>query len=127
MVDFGGPSSKRVQGEGFEKDKRKKRVVTCVRYTSFAKSCYQITYAKLVGYEKSDMVNKFRADVGLLVHDSCKVNWESWRDVPEEIRTCNYTLDDTNEELMKLMEKALRRVYKQWHYDVEWNGGPAEQ
>ncbi|KAB2636212.1 hypothetical protein D8674_026746 [Pyrus ussuriensis x Pyrus communis] len=95
MADSGGPSSKRVQGEGFEK----------------AKSRYQITYTKLIGYQKSDMVNKFRGDVGVLVCDRCG---------------CNYTLDDTNEELMKLMEEALKKGYKQWCYDVERNGGPAE-
>ncbi|TQE11277.1 hypothetical protein C1H46_003283 [Malus baccata] len=29
--------------------------------------------------------------------------------------------------LMKLMDEALKRGYKQWHYDVERNGGPAKQ
>ncbi|TQD78824.1 hypothetical protein C1H46_035604 [Malus baccata] len=67
MADSGGPSSKKVQGEGSEKDKKKKRVTTCVRNTSYAKRRYRISYTELVGYEKSDMVNKFSGDVGVLV------------------------------------------------------------
>ncbi|TQE06992.1 hypothetical protein C1H46_007382 [Malus baccata] len=39
---------------------------------------------------------------------------------------CNYTLDDTNEELLKLMDEALKRGYKQSGYNVERNGRPAE-
>ncbi|KAB2623926.1 hypothetical protein D8674_037879 [Pyrus ussuriensis x Pyrus communis] len=37
---------------------------------------------------------------------------------------CKYTIDDdTNEQLMKLMENALVEGYNQWHYDVQQNGG----
>ncbi|TQD97616.1 hypothetical protein C1H46_016790 [Malus baccata] len=66
MADSGGLSSKRVQGEASKKDKKKKRVAECVRYTYSAKSRYRITYAELVGYQKSDMVNKFRGDIRVL-------------------------------------------------------------
>ncbi|KAB2612022.1 S2-RNase [Pyrus ussuriensis x Pyrus communis] len=100
MADSGGPPSKTIQGEGSEKDKKKKRDVTFVRYTSSAKSRYQITYAELAGYEKSDMANKFRGNVVVLVCDKCR--------------------------LMKLME-ALKKGYKQWRYDVERNEGPVKQ
>ncbi|TQE13561.1 hypothetical protein C1H46_000892 [Malus baccata] len=60
--------------------------------------------------------------------------WHSCKYVPVDVKKavmdqllCNYTLDDMNEELMKLMEEVLKRDYKQWRYDVEQNGGPAEQ
>ncbi|CAN6547090.1 unnamed protein product [Malus baccata var. baccata] len=74
VLDSSDPSSKIVQGEGYEKDHKKKRATTCVQYTSSAKS---------------------------------------------RLFMCNYSLDDTNEELMKLMEEVLKRGYKQWRYDVE--------
>ncbi|TQE14137.1 hypothetical protein C1H46_000056 [Malus baccata] len=88
MVDSGGPSSKRVQGEGSKK----------------------------------------------AMQNNCPTaEWRSWNFVPEDVKKavmnqllCNYTLDDTNEELMKLMDEALKRGYRQWRYDVERNGGPAE-
>ncbi|KAB2608302.1 hypothetical protein D8674_011470 [Pyrus ussuriensis x Pyrus communis] len=119
MVDSGGPSLKRVHDEGSEKDKKKKRDATCIRYTSSAKSRYRITYTELVGFEKLDMVKKFRDDVRTLRRPQ--------GDRDGHGRCCNYTLDDTNKELMKLMEEALKRGYKQRCYDVEWNGGPPEQ
>ncbi|KAB2594625.1 hypothetical protein D8674_036805 [Pyrus ussuriensis x Pyrus communis] len=34
--------------------------------------------------------------------------------------------DDTNEELMKLMELALEGGYNQWRYDVKQNGAPSK-
>ncbi|RXH80656.1 hypothetical protein DVH24_004570 [Malus domestica] len=59
--------------------------------------------------------------------------WNSWKFVPEDVKKavmdqllCNYTLDDSNEELMKLMDEVLKMGYKQCRYDVKWNGGPAE-
>ncbi|KAB2622417.1 hypothetical protein D8674_024599 [Pyrus ussuriensis x Pyrus communis] len=118
MVDSSAPSSKRVQGKGSEKDKKKKRAMTCVQYISFAKRHYRIAYAELVRYQKSDMVNKFRGDIRVLRHPR--------GDKDGHVRCCNYTLDDMNKELMKLMEEELKRGYKQWRYDVEQNGGPAD-
>ena len=32
-------------------------------------------------------MNKFRGDVGVLVRDKGGMNWKSWRDIPEEIKT----------------------------------------
>ncbi|TQD91341.1 hypothetical protein C1H46_023092 [Malus baccata] len=95
------------------------------------------------------MVNKVRGDIVVLVCDICGVNWKSWRDVPEDIKTvmidtlakyvpenakkvvmdqlvCNYTLDETDKELMKLMDEALNGGYKRCHYAVEQNGGPSK-
>ncbi|KAB2620872.1 hypothetical protein D8674_039452 [Pyrus ussuriensis x Pyrus communis] len=103
MADSCGPSLKRVHDEGSKKGNTR----------------YRITYAKLVGFEKLDMVNKFRDDVRILVRPRGDKDCHG--------RCCNYTFDDTNKELMKLMEEALKRGYKQWCYDVEWNGGPSEQ
>ncbi|KAB2627284.1 hypothetical protein D8674_020902 [Pyrus ussuriensis x Pyrus communis] len=41
---------------------------------------------------------------------------------------CKYTLDDdTNEQLMKLMDDALEGGYNRWRYEVLWNGpGPSK-
>lgn len=33
------------------------------------------------------MVNRFRMDIGALVCDKCRVDWESWKDVIEKIKT----------------------------------------
>ncbi|KAB2597874.1 hypothetical protein D8674_000794 [Pyrus ussuriensis x Pyrus communis] len=59
--------------------------------------------------------------------------WHSWKDVLENAKKavmdellCKYTLDDTNEQLMKLMEDALEGGYNRWHYEVQRNGGPSK-
>ncbi|KAB2617873.1 hypothetical protein D8674_013742 [Pyrus ussuriensis x Pyrus communis] len=51
--------------------------------------------------------------------------WRSWKDVPRNVKKavmdellCKYTLDDdTNEQLMKLMDDALEGGYNQWRYE----------
>ncbi|KAB2603118.1 hypothetical protein D8674_004123 [Pyrus ussuriensis x Pyrus communis] len=63
---------------------------------------------------------KFVHSICIAMHNNCPTaKWCSWK-------FCNYTLDDMNEELMKLMKEALKRGCKQWRYDVEQNGGPTE-
>ncbi|TQD70164.1 hypothetical protein C1H46_044304 [Malus baccata] len=61
--------------------------------------------------------------------------WRSWKDVPENVKKvvmdellCKYTLnDDTNEQLMKLMDDALEGGYNRWRYEVLRNGpGPSK-
>ncbi|KAM2256066.1 hypothetical protein TB2_046320 [Malus domestica] len=61
--------------------------------------------------------------------------WRSWTNVPKNVKKavmdellCKYTLDDdTNEQLMKLMEYALEGGYNQWRYEVLQNGpGPSK-
>ncbi|TQE07628.1 hypothetical protein C1H46_006771 [Malus baccata] len=49
--------------------------------------------------------------------------WRSWEDVPENVKKCKYTLDDdTNKQLMKLMDDALKGGYNRWRYEVLRNG-----
>ncbi|KAM2391115.1 hypothetical protein ACFX1X_034766 [Malus domestica] len=56
--------------------------------------------------------------------------WRSWEDVPGNVKKtvmdevlCKYTLDDdTNEQLMKLMDNALEGGYNRLCYQVLWNG-----
>ncbi|KAB2615105.1 hypothetical protein D8674_021693 [Pyrus ussuriensis x Pyrus communis] len=56
--------------------------------------------------------------------------WHSWEDVPENVKKvvidevlCKYTLnDDTNKQLMKLMDNVLEGGYNRWRYEVLWNG-----
>ncbi|KAB2603117.1 hypothetical protein D8674_004122 [Pyrus ussuriensis x Pyrus communis] len=88
MADFGGPSLKRVQGEGFEKDKKQKRVATCVQYTSSAK----------IGYQKSDIVNKFRGDVGVLP------DWD---------------IDKSDANLMKCIDVVFKYCFWELKFDAE--------
>ncbi|KAB2595497.1 hypothetical protein D8674_030947 [Pyrus ussuriensis x Pyrus communis] len=72
--------------------------------------------------------------IGVAMRNNCPTaEWHSWKNVPKYVKKamiyqllCNYTLNDTNEELMKLMEEASKSGYKQWHYDMERNGEPAE-
>ncbi|CAN6678060.1 unnamed protein product [Malus baccata var. baccata] len=72
---------------------------------------------------------EFAHAIGVAMRNNCPTTeWHSWKNVPQNLKkACNYTLDDTNEELMKLMEEVLKGGYKQWRYDVEWNGGPTKQ
>ncbi|CAN6728179.1 unnamed protein product [Malus baccata var. baccata] len=126
MADSGGLWSKRVQGEASKKDKKKKRVAACVRYISSAKSRYQITYAELVGYQKSDMVNKFRGDIRVLARDRCRVNWKSWRDVPNEIKTImidalvpDWDVDKSDVNMMKCIDIVFKYRFRKLKFDVE--------
>ncbi|TQE00810.1 hypothetical protein C1H46_013605 [Malus baccata] len=72
--------------------------------------------------------DEFLQSIGVAMPNNCPtIEWHSWKYVPDDMKkSCNYTFDNTNEELMKLMEKALKRDCKQWHYDMEWNGGLVE-
>ncbi|KAB2602904.1 hypothetical protein D8674_003909 [Pyrus ussuriensis x Pyrus communis] len=125
MVNFGGPSSKRVQGRRFWEryyvlkfvDKKKKRAPTCVRYTYAAKSHYRIIYVELVGYEKSDMVKKFRGEVQVLERDS-GVNWASWRDVPKEIKTVTINALAVSN-LIKCIDIMFKYRFWELKFDVE--------
>ncbi|KAB2617186.1 hypothetical protein D8674_013055 [Pyrus ussuriensis x Pyrus communis] len=71
--------------------------------------------------------------IGVAMRNNCPtVEWHSWKYVPENVKKAVmdqllYTLDDdTNEELMKLMEDALKAGYKRGRYDVEQNGGTSK-
>ncbi|TQD82060.1 hypothetical protein C1H46_032410 [Malus baccata] len=91
---------------------------------SSAKSCYRISYAKLVGYKKSDMVNKFRGDVGVLVCDRCRVNWEFWRDIPKEIKTVMidamiWDIDKSDGNLMKCIDIVFKYHFRELKFDVQ--------
>ncbi|KAB2612605.1 hypothetical protein D8674_034921 [Pyrus ussuriensis x Pyrus communis] len=80
---------------------------------------------------------EFAHAIGVAMWNNCPTaKWCCWKYVPNDVKnavkdqlllSCNYTFDDTNEELMKLIEETLKRGYKQWRYDVEQNGGPMEQ
>ncbi|KAB2629677.1 hypothetical protein D8674_034472 [Pyrus ussuriensis x Pyrus communis] len=58
--------------------------------------------------------------------------WRSKKFMPENVKKAVmdellYTLDDeTNEQLLKLMEDALKGCYNWWRYDVEPNGAPSK-
>ncbi|XP_050120545.1 uncharacterized protein LOC126597759 [Malus sylvestris] len=61
--------------------------------------------------------------------------WHSWEDVPGNVKKvvmdellCKYTLDDdTNEQLIKLMDGALEGGYNRGRYEVLRNGpGPSK-
>ncbi|KAB2630872.1 hypothetical protein D8674_008391 [Pyrus ussuriensis x Pyrus communis] len=111
MIDSGGPSSKRVQGE----DKRKKRAATCVQYTSSAKNRYRITYVELVGYEKLDMVNKFRADVGVLVCERCR----EIKIVLIDALAPDWDIDKSDANLMKCIDVVFKYRFRELNFDVE--------
>ncbi|KAB2603119.1 hypothetical protein D8674_004124 [Pyrus ussuriensis x Pyrus communis] len=79
IVDSGARLSKRMEDESFKKE--------------------------LMGIQKSDMHNKFMHDVRILVRDKCSADWESWRAVPEEIKT-HLVDDDPN--LMKCIDSIFK-------------------
>ncbi|KAB2606119.1 S2-RNase [Pyrus ussuriensis x Pyrus communis] len=109
MAYSSGPSSKRVQGEGYEKDKKNKRAAICVRYTSSAKSRYRITYAELVGYQKSDKVNKFRG-----VLERCPRGDKDGHD-----RCPDWDIDKTDTNLMKCIDVVFKYCFRELKFDVE--------
>ncbi|RXH71358.1 hypothetical protein DVH24_018713 [Malus domestica] len=51
--------------------------------------------------------------------------WRSWKYVLDNVKKA--VMDQLLVKMMNLMDEALKRGYKQWRYDVERNGGPAEQ
>ncbi|KAB2635600.1 hypothetical protein D8674_026134 [Pyrus ussuriensis x Pyrus communis] len=65
------------------------------------------------------------------MRDRCRVNWESWRDVPMEIKTVmidvlvtNYNFDDITELIDNYLDMLFYYRYKQWksnlhkHYEL---------
>ncbi|CAN6677891.1 unnamed protein product [Malus baccata var. baccata] len=78
---------------------------------------------------------EFAHAIGVAMRNNCHVaKWCSWKYMLENVKKvvmdqllCNYTLDDMSEELMKLMEEALKGGYKWWCYGMERKGGPSKQ
>ncbi|CAN6713178.1 unnamed protein product [Malus baccata var. baccata] len=71
-------------------------------------------------YDMSQYV-EFAYAIDVAMQTNCPTaEWHSWKYVLENAKkACNYTLDEMNEELMKLMEEALKGGYKRWRYAVE--------
>ncbi|TQD98219.1 hypothetical protein C1H46_016173 [Malus baccata] len=116
----------RVQGKGYEKvDKKKKRDALAVRY-SFGGSRYRINYKELIVIQKLDKCNKFMCDMRVLVRNKCSVDWESWRAVPEEIKTHlidelepDWDIDQSDPNLMKCIDNLFKSSFWEWKFDVE--------
>ncbi|RXH97642.1 hypothetical protein DVH24_009967 [Malus domestica] len=61
---------------------------------------------------------EFACSICLAMQDNCPTaEWRSWKFVPEDAKKammdellCNYTLDEMNKELVKLIEEALKKV-----------------
>ncbi|TQE14028.1 hypothetical protein C1H46_000322 [Malus baccata] len=61
---------------------------------------------------------EFAHAIGVTMQNNCPTaEWHSWKYVSENVKN----------ELMKLMEEALKGGYKWWHYDMERNEGPSKQ
>ncbi|KAB2632768.1 hypothetical protein D8674_029015 [Pyrus ussuriensis x Pyrus communis] len=69
---------------------------------------------------------EFAHAISVAMRNNCPTaEWRSWKFVVENAKKavmdellCKYTLDDdTNEQLMKLMEDALEGGYNRWRYD----------
>ncbi|KAB2617238.1 hypothetical protein D8674_013107 [Pyrus ussuriensis x Pyrus communis] len=61
------------------------------------------------------MVNKVRGNIVVLVCDKCGVNWESWRDVPKDIKTVmidalasDWDIDKSDANLMKCINVVFK-------------------
>ncbi|XP_050146691.1 uncharacterized protein LOC126622082 [Malus sylvestris] len=74
---------------------------------------------------------EFAHAIAVATGNNCPTaEWRSWKDVTGNVKKavmdellCKYTLDDdTNEQLMKLMDDALEGGYNRWHYEVLRNG-----
>ncbi|KAB2617314.1 hypothetical protein D8674_013183 [Pyrus ussuriensis x Pyrus communis] len=74
---------------------------------------------------------EFAHAIAIAMGNNCPTaKWRSWEDVPGNVKKtvmdevlCKYTFDDdTNEQLMKLMDNALEGGYNRWRYEVLWNG-----
>ncbi|TQD78693.1 hypothetical protein C1H46_035744 [Malus baccata] len=74
---------------------------------------------------------EFAHTIAIAMGNNCPTTeWRSWKDVPVNVKKammdellCKYIVDDdTNKQLMKLMDDALERGYNQWRYEVLRNG-----
>ncbi|KAB2622494.1 hypothetical protein D8674_024676 [Pyrus ussuriensis x Pyrus communis] len=72
------------------------------------------------------MVNRFRIDDGVLVRDKCRVDWESWKDVLEEIRTIminelepDWDIDKSDTNMMKFINIMFKYRFRELKFDVE--------
>ncbi|TQD75131.1 hypothetical protein C1H46_039335 [Malus baccata] len=72
------------------------------------------------------MRNKFTHDVRVLVRDKCSANWESWRIVPEEIKTHlvdefepDWDIDQSDPNLMKCIDNIFKSSFRKWKFDVQ--------
>ncbi|XP_050109920.1 uncharacterized protein LOC126588829 [Malus sylvestris] len=74
---------------------------------------------------------EFAHTIAIAIGNNCPTaEWRSWKDVPVNMKKAmmdellgKYNVDDdTNEQLMKLMDDALERGYNRWRYEVLRNG-----
>ncbi|TQD93460.1 hypothetical protein C1H46_020928 [Malus baccata] len=74
---------------------------------------------------------EFAHVIAIAMGNNCPTaEWHSWEDVLGNVNKvvmdevlCKYTLDDdTNEQLMKLMDNGLEGGYNRWRYEVLQNG-----
>ncbi|CAN6560709.1 unnamed protein product [Malus baccata var. baccata] len=83
-------------------------------------------------YDLRQLVEFAHAIVVAMGNNCSTAEWRSRKYVHDCIKKVVmdellYTLDDdTNKELMKLMEKALEGGYNRWRYDVKQSGAPSK-
>ncbi|KAB2600183.1 hypothetical protein D8674_010454 [Pyrus ussuriensis x Pyrus communis] len=72
------------------------------------------------------MMNKFRGNIRLLVRDRCRLNWESWRDVSEDIKTVmidvlalDWDINKSDANLMKCIDVVFKYCFWELKFDVQ--------
>ncbi|CAN6570643.1 unnamed protein product [Malus baccata var. baccata] len=79
-----------------------------------------------MGIQKLDIRNKFMHNVRALLRDKCSADWESWRAVPEKIKTHfvnelepDWDIDQSDPNLMKCIDNIFKSSFWEWKFDVE--------
>ncbi|XP_048430867.1 uncharacterized protein LOC103960274 [Pyrus x bretschneideri] len=119
-------SASRVEGEASQPAKKNtrgpSRMLKEAQSVRLTGSKIKIEYdPRHRGAATSQQHNSVASSCGVVIKQSCPMQWESWAEIPEETKklvrenlSVNFDLDDISPEVMAYLEDTLAIRYKHW-------------